>query len=120
MIAFFSNLASRLLPKPPKPAVRVSEEDVTLLEGDRTRERFAWGEVREVVTFKRDCGIYDDIRLAFRIDDDDWIEVSEEAEGWSDLTAAVERHFPSVPTDWYWTVMLPPFETRYRVLYERA
>jgi hypothetical protein len=90
-----------------------------LLNGDRFCTRFAWGEVREVATFKRDLGIYDDICLAFRIDDD-WIVISEDSEGWPALSAALERHFPTVPPEWYWLVMSPPFETCYRVLYERV
>jgi hypothetical protein len=57
--------------------------------------------------------------LAFRVTGG-WVEVSEDAEGWSALSAAIERRFPTAPPDWYQTVMLPPFATCYRVLYERA
>lgn len=27
--------------------------------------------------------------------------------------------FPDIPDDWYFTVMLPPFETKQRTLWER-
>src|SRR5271155_1719690 len=119
MSAFLRDLLSRLRPKSPALAVQVSDEGVTLLEGDRQYARFTWVEVREVVTFKRDLGTYDDIRLAFRVDDG-WVEIGEDAEGWPALSAAINRHFPATPPDWYETGMLPPFETCYRVLYERA
>jgi hypothetical protein len=58
------------------------------------------------------------IPLAFRVDDH-WVEISEDTEGWSALSSALGRHFPTIPHDWYETVMLPPFATCYRVLYER-
>jgi hypothetical protein len=108
----------RLRPQTPALAVRVSSEGVALFEGGRQCAQFAWSEVQEVVTFKRDCLIYDDIRLGFRIGDG-WIEISEDVEGWSDLTAAIARHFPAAPTGWYAYVMLPPLETCYRLLYKR-
>jgi hypothetical protein len=69
-----------------------------LLEGDRQYAEIVRNEVQEVVTFKVDCGTYDDIRLAFRVSDH-WIEVSEDAEGWSDLSSALGRYFPTIPPD---------------------
>ena len=116
MIDLLRRLMSRLRPRAPALAVRVSDETVTLFEGTRQCVHFAWREVQEVVTFKRDCLTYDDIRLGFRIADG-WIEISEDSEGWSDLNAALADRFPTVPTGWYEAVMLPPFETCYRVLY---
>lgn len=117
MIAYFRDLMSRLRRKPPTPTVRVSDEGMMLFDGDRPGVRFAWSEVQEIVTFKRDLYIYDDIRLAFRVDGR-WVEVSEETEGWPKLVAAIERHFPTIPPDRYQAVMLPPFEACFRVLYE--
>ncbi|WP_165228198.1 hypothetical protein [Aquisphaera insulae] len=116
MIGFLRALLRRLRRGTPEPALVVSDAGVTLLDGDRPCDRFAWSEVREIATFKRDFGTWDDIRLAFRLDDG-WVEVSEESEGWSSLTSALESHFPTIPPDWYRAVMLPPFETCYRVLY---
>ncbi len=119
MLAFLRDWISRFRSKPFAQGVQVSGGDVTLFEGGRQYARFTWDEIREIATFKRDRGTHDDIRLAFRTDDH-WLEVSEAAEGWSDLSAAIRRRFPTIPGNWYETVMLPPFETCYRVLYERA
>lgn len=119
MKARFRDLVNWLRPESPAPSVRVSDEGVTLLEGDRQCAHVAWCEVQEVVAFKRDLGTYDDIRLAFRVDGG-WVEVSEDAEGWSALSAAIGRQFPTAPPDWHEAVMLPPFETCYRVLYKRT
>src|SRR4051794_40173673 len=109
MMTLLRHLASRFLPTRQRPAVRVSDEDVTLLEGGRQLERFVWSDVQEIVTFKRDLGMYNDIRLAFRVGGD-WIEISEDAEGWSALSAAMARRFPMVPPDWYERVRLPFLE----------
>jgi hypothetical protein len=114
-----NSLIGRLRPKPSVQAVQVSDDHVTLLKGDRPYAQIAWNEIQEVVTFKVDCLTYDDIRLALRVDDG-WVEISEDAEGWSALSSALGRHLPTIPTDWYETVMLPPFAKCYRVLYKRA
>jgi hypothetical protein len=119
MPAFLRDLASRLRLEPSALALRVSDECVTLVKGDRQCAQVVWNEVREVVTFKRDLLTYDDICLAFRVDDG-WVVISEDAEGWSALTSALGRRFPTIPPDWYQTVMLPPFATCYRVLFERT
>jgi len=119
MSARFRGLLSRFLPKSPAPAIRLHEEEVAFLEGKREYARFTWSEVQEIVTFKRDLGIYDEICLAFRVNGR-WFEVCEDAAGWSALSAAIDQRFPTIPPDWYQTVMLPPFETCYRVIYERT
>jgi hypothetical protein len=113
------DLVSRLHWKRPVISVRLSDDTVTLFEGDRPGTEFAWNDVCEVVTFKRDLGIYDDICLGFRIDER-WIEISEEIEGWGALTSALRVRFPTIPDDWYGAVMLPPFAKCYRVLYGRS
>jgi hypothetical protein len=114
---YLRNLVHRLHRKPPIISVRVSDDGVTLFDGDQPSSEFAWNDVSEVVTFKRDLGTYDDICLGFRIDER-WIEISEDIEGWGALTSALRARFPTIPADWYGAVMLPPFATCYRVLYD--
>jgi len=118
MMAFLRDLVGRLRPKAVALAVRVTDENITVLEGDRQCWQVGWDDIQEIVTFKLDLLTYDDIRLAFRVDDL-WVELSEDAEGWSTLSSALARRFPTIPTDWYKTVIFPPFATCYRVLYER-
>jgi hypothetical protein len=99
--------------------LQVTDDAVVITAVWQETLRFRWGEVREVVTFKRDFGVYDDIRLAFRLAGG-WVEVSEESEGWSALTEAMARHLPGIPAEWYSEVMSPAFETNDRVLFKRA
>jgi len=79
-----------------------------------------WHDVCEIVTYKRDLFSYDQICLAFRTAvDNEWTEIWESDEGFEEACRVVRERFPSVPEDWYSTVMLPPFETCRRVLYQR-
>jgi hypothetical protein len=119
MLAFVRDLVRRLRPKPSAQAVQVSDEYITLLKGDQEYAQVNWNEVQEVVTFKRDLVIFDDTCLAFCAEDR-WVVISEDAKGWLDLSSALGRRFPTIPPDWYETVMLPAFATCYRVLYERT
>ena len=119
MIADLSGLVGRLRREPPVRSIRVCDDSLMLFEGDQLRRRVRWGDVLEVVAFKRDLITYDEIRLAFRVEGG-WVELGEGIEGWSGLLIAVERHFPTVPPGWYQAVMVPAFEACYRVLYERA
>ena len=118
MTSLLRRLIGRLCWRQPTRAVRVSDDGLMLVDGDRSLGHFAWDEVAEIVTFKRDLGIVDDIRLAFRVEHA-WVEVSEDDDGWAELTNAVARHFPAVPPDWLQSVMFPPFEACERVIFAR-
>src|SRR4051794_18075677 len=100
LLPLLRGLISRLRPKRSTLSVRVFDDFVTLFDGDRQSAQFVWNEVQEVVTFKRDLGTWDDICLAFRVNDR-WFETSEDADGWSALSSALRRHFPTIPADWY-------------------
>lgn len=105
--------------KNPAPRViRVVEGGVTLLDGDRPCWRFAWGEVREVVAFKRDLITTDLVCLDFKVAGG-WVVVHEEFEGWSDLIEMMGRHLPIDPPDWFPTVIHPAFAPNVRVLFRR-
>ena|SRR5947209_20261531 len=80
---------------------------------------FRWNEVAEIWTFKLDCFVVDDIRLAFRVADGWWYEFSEDGEGFFDLRQKIEAVFAEIPEDWYGTVMQPPFARNGRRLYPR-
>ena len=99
--------------------LRVTDDEVIVCCAGSETSRFRWDEVLEVVTFKRDFGSYDDIRLAFRLDEV-WVEVSEESEGWSTLAEAMAKRIPGIPAEWYSAVMFPAFETIYRVLFRKG
>lgn len=83
-------------------------------------QQVPWADVREIVTYKEDLLSYDNICLAFRLsDEDDWLVVDEEGEGFKDLAEAMKKQFPNVPSDWHSEVMFPAFVTNYRVLWNQ-
>ena len=121
MPGFFRNLIDRWPASRARaaPTIEIADDAVVIRRQGHPSVRFRWAEVDEAVTFKRDCYIYDDIRLAFRLADR-WVEISEESPEWSDLAAAMESHLPGVPADWYLEVMMPAFATNFRVLFRKA
>ena len=96
----------------PRPGVSVNDDGFNL-DGDPV----AWRSVRTIATYKRDLVTYDDIRLAFKLADDSWVEVSEEEPGFPSLVEAIERRCPGVPRDWFSAVMVPAFVKNYRILW---
>ncbi len=80
----------------------------------------AWLAVEAIAAYKRDLITYDDICLAFKVEDSSWVEMSEDEPGFETLMAEVERRYPEMPPDWFREVMHPAFAPNYRVLWERA
>lgn len=76
-----------------------------------------WSAIRAIVTYKRDLFSYDGIFIAFKLGDDDWIEVCEDEPHFAAFVDDVHERFPDVPRDWRYKVMFPAFETNYRVLW---
>ena len=79
-----------------------------------------WDAIRAIATYKRDLFIYDDICLAFQMEAELWVEVSEEEPHFQLLVREVERRFPGVPEDWFTAVMHPAFEPNYSVLWRKG
>ena len=75
-----------------------------------------WSSVIAIAAYKWDLFAYDEICLAFRLNDDTCIEVPENQPDFRDLVEAVQQRFPTVPEEWYREIMLPAFATNYRLL----
>jgi hypothetical protein len=81
--------------------------------------RVTWSQVTKVETYKRDLWIHDTIELAFHLAPRGEVcVISEDAVGFPDLAKAAEAAL-GIDGGWYAEVMLPPFEERRRVLFER-
>jgi len=79
-----------------------------------------WSDVRAIATYKADLLTYDDIRLAFEIDSDRSLAISEEDPAFQKFVTAIEQRFPGIPADWFENVMKPAFKENYRVLWRKA
>lgn len=115
-------LRSRLPSRPPKkqPRVELTADGFDVVLEDETRVSIKWASVTQVVTYKYDLFGYDEIVIAFAVLERPEVlqEVSEEWQGFNELRTELEGRLGIAP-EWYETVMLPPFETNYRVLLER-
>jgi len=47
------------------------------------------------------------------------IKITEEIEGWSDLTEKINKIFPVIDKDWYVNIMLPAFESNFTTLFKK-
>jgi hypothetical protein len=75
-----------------------------------------WCDVRAIATYKDDLFAYDEIWLAFKTGDHQWVEVSEHEEGFHAFIEDVSRRF-SLPDGWFGDVMHPAFARNARVLW---
>ncbi len=83
-----------------------------------------WADVQQIVAFKRDLFSSDLICLAFALragcqSGAAFVELDESMEGFQELFGPLERVFGVSPT-WYNDIMVPVFETKMTVLFERA
>lgn len=87
---------------------------------DGTSGKVIWADIERIFTFKTDCFTYDEIWLAFEIENyDELLSVSEEAAGFGELMSAMNRNFPEIDAEWYGRVMQPAFEENLTLLFER-
>jgi hypothetical protein len=101
-------------PPAPQPEIRLSDQGFVILHDGGEVARVEWAKVKEIIAYKRDCGTTDLICLGFRTSNQCEYcdcETHEHMTGAPALWEAVKRQFPGSKTDWYFTVMSPPFAT---------
>jgi hypothetical protein len=81
---------------------------------------FAWTDINEIVTFKRDLGTTDLICLGFKTGEDTFIEVHEEMLGFKILCESMLNEFKEISDSWYFDVAHPAFETNLKTLWTKS
>ncbi len=80
-----------------------------------------WGEIDEIVTFKRDLVGYDTVCLVFVRENPKFtIEIDEEWTGFGKLVPELPGRYSGVAPDWYFKVMKPAFKANTTVLFKRS
>jgi hypothetical protein len=107
----------------PRLRIHLTADGLGLL--DESRARFvwqcAWDDVKEVVGWKDDAGVYDVICLGFRVDDEPrYLRSDEELEGWLELLDAVGRRYGIPIHDWFLEVAFPAFQTNWTTLWGQS
>jgi hypothetical protein len=107
-----------------KYSVHCDETGLTQIaqKGDTTQARhMVWDEVTMVFAYKRDCFAVDQIRVVVAANRTDWIEVTEDDEGYKCLIEQMPARIAGCPAldEWWDRVALPPFETQWTQIYTR-
>ena len=89
----------------------ISYEDFT--------KRINWVDITQLNVFKIDQMTIDRIDLEI-VYGDKCFTISEELPGWYQFVLRTKEIFPTIPTDWDITIILPAFETNYRTIYEKT
>jgi hypothetical protein len=76
----------------------------------------AWNGITEIRAYKIDLLTFDELRLVFESGADNWVEVSEQQPGFSDVEGAMVARFPST-AEWRSRILQPAFATNETVLY---
>ena len=77
-----------------------------------------WDDIDQIVTWKEDVMVYDDIWLGFhRRSTEDWVRIGEQQSNFMNVAIEMRRHFPAIAEGWYFEVMEPVFERKFTVLY---
>lgn len=111
--AMFMVVPPEALP-PPAPDIELTGDGFLL--GER---RVRWSAVVRIRTYKIDLFSVDCICLWFDLDGEPPLEMTEESNGFNGFMDALLEAFPTIPPDWYGTVMQPAFERNEALLFER-
>jgi hypothetical protein len=107
--------APRVAPVEPAPDIELSDDGFVL--GART---VRWESVVRIRTYKLDFDTIDCVCLSFELNDAPAVEVTEESNGFNEVTDELQARFPGIAADWYSTVMTPAFERNETILFEKA
>jgi len=100
-------------------SIALDETGFTILAFGQPYVRIEWARVVSIYAFKRDCWIYDTIRLEFNFDDGMACEIDEDMDGYKAVVDELERRFGVAQECWWSKVALPPFETNLTCLWSR-
>lgn len=109
-----------LFRKRPKTAVQLQDRGFVKVVGASSRE-IRWSEIDEVLGYKWDAITRDMIVIRFTlVGDVDWVEVTDEEDGFSDLMDALVQKLPAMAADWFERLGQPPFAENRTILFKRG
>ena len=78
-----------------------------------------WDEIEEINVYKKDLMTFDLICMDI-IFNETFVTFSEDTPGWYVLLNKLKEVFNDIPKDWDSSVVLPPFETNFKIIYKRG
>jgi hypothetical protein len=80
-------------------------------------QRIKWSDITQLNVYKRDLYTTDRVDMEI-VYSDQRITISEELPGWYQFVLKTKEIFPTIPKEWEFTIIQPPFATNYRTIYE--
>jgi hypothetical protein len=109
------------LTRPRMPDLMVDDEGFSISNSGKVATKYRWDEVGQIVGFKRDHGMYDEICLQIDIRCRVGVlELSEEFGGFDKFIKAMEEHLPGIPRDWWQQLAFPVFAENGTIIYRRV
>lgn len=97
--------------------IELTDKGFRLLEDGRAAVEFDWVHITEIVAYRRDPEGADLLCLGFRGSASrEYVEVDEEADGYSQLLPALYDAFPAINSDW-WQDIARPLGTNRQTIY---
>lgn len=115
-------LFSRSIPTPaPDRQIDLTDTgfEIRAVGAETAETALQWDEIARIRTYKVDLHTTDCICLLFEQAAGLPVPVSEEWDGFIAFMERMRERFPTIPADWYETVMLPAFETNEAILFEK-
>jgi hypothetical protein len=103
-----------------RPRIELTADGFAVVNPGGAWYAVRWASITKIAAYKRDLLTTDEIMLAIEVADSPRMvqEVSEEWENFAELFAPLEQRLGISPA-WYHEIMIPAFETSFRVLFER-
>ena len=104
---------------PAEGAFAFSETGFRLISPHGTGQ-YDWACLQSAFGFKLDLLTLDEIGLDLFFANGSRLRLTESLTGWPALLQHLRTHFPSIPPDWDWDIMQPPFATNLTLLFDKA
>ena len=104
---------------PAEGAFAFSETGFRLFPPHETGQ-YDWADLQSAFGFKLDLLTIDEICLDLFYTNGSSLQLTESFPGWTTLLRHLNTHFPSIPPEWEWDVMQPPFATNLTLLFDHA
>jgi hypothetical protein len=82
--------------------------------------QYDWADLQSAFGFKLDLLTLDEICLDLFFANGSSLRLTESLPGWPAFLRHVSAHFPSIPPEWEWDVMPPPFDPNLTLLFDHA
>ena len=120
MKALLRKLRRRIAKDYPRRTVSFDQTGFAVVQEEQPTTFMRWADIDTIYTRKIDLFSCDEVQLGFgQRSSNVVIEVGELHEGFKAFAEEVLQRFESIPKDWFIDVAFPPFEQKFRILWER-